>query len=477
MNRSVVREFQAPGIRVPRGEVLVPAELGDPVRGALSCPAAPLVAGSLRRKGYRVSFAAVPRFEDPAHHGDGAALYVVTCQQRDGGTAALAAAVAPDDRLAAAAARSAVEEWAGVLGTRRAISAGSPWCGGARQALEAVRRAISDSAGQGRVVHVHGQLAGPPETRAELASRGAVLGGSLQDAVRGDVIVFPAHGVTPAMRAEAIQRGLTIVDATCPLVAWAQAEAGRLADRGEHVVLLGQENYPAADGITSRAEGRATVIATVAGTSTLQVADARRVSYLLQPGIPIEDSAAAAAALRSRFPAVRGPHPDSFCYAPSDRAETVRTVAAGSDLMLVLGDAAAADARQLSALARDCGTRAQVIADPAEITPAMLAGISDIGIAESTSARAGLAGEITAALSGLGPLSVLRRQVSTQITDNSVIPVRPGDAQAGDATPAAAVPPPPTAAPATASPDQALPDQALPDQALPAPGLPVPAAS
>ena len=455
MNRSVVREFQAPGIRVPRGEVLVPTELGDPVRGALSCPAAPLVAGSLQRRGYRVSFGAVPRFDDHAHDSDGAALYLVTCQQRDGGTAALAAAVAADDRLAAAAARTAVEEWAAVLGTRRAISAGSPWCGGARQALEAVRRAVSDNSGRGAAVHVHGQLAGPPDARDELARQGALLGGALEDAASGDVVVFPAHGVTPAVRAEAIERGLTIVDATCPLVAWAQAEAGRLADRGEHVVLLGQEDYAAAAGITSRAEGSATVIGTAAGAGTLQVADARRVSYLLQPGIPIEDSTAAAAALRSRFPAVRGPHPDSFCYAPSDRAETVRTVAAGCDLMLVLGDAGSADARQLSALARDCGSRAQTVADPAEITPAMLAGISDIGLAESTSARAGLAAEVTAALSGLGPLSALRRLVTTQITGNSVISLQPGDALPAPARPAPARPAP----------------------GLPGPGLPVPAAS
>ena len=135
MNRPVVREFQAPGISVEPGGVLVPTEIGDPVRGALRCPAAPLIGGTLQRKGRRVSYAPVPRCDDPSHDSDGAVVFVVTCQQSDGTTVALAAAASPADRLAVGAARSAVEEWSAVLGTRRLITAASPWCGGARRAL------------------------------------------------------------------------------------------------------------------------------------------------------------------------------------------------------------------------------------------------------------------------------------------------------------------------------------------------------
>jgi 4-hydroxy-3-methylbut-2-enyl diphosphate reductase len=415
MNRSAVRDFQAPGVSVPRGEMLVPTEVGDPARGPLPCPAGPLIAGSLLRKGWRCTQGPVPRLDDPGSDAGGATVYLATCQQRDGRTGALAAAASPDDRLAAAAASAAVEEWAAVVGIRRLLTIATPWCGGARRALDTARSTAVNYAGRGLGVHIYGELAAPPEVDAELAARGATVTESLADLAAGDIVIFPAHGVAPEVRAEAAARGLTIVDATCPLVAHAQEQAGRVADRGDDLVLIGNAAYAAAAGITGHAPGHASVVETVAGAATLQVTDARRVSYLLQPGLPVESSGAVATALRSRFPSVRGPHPDGFCYAPSDRAQSVRAIAAGCDLMLVLGTADTADVRHLSGLARDCGARAQTIAAVTELTPAMLTGVSVIGMAESTSARTALAGQVAAALSGLGPLSVVRRQVSSQI--------------------------------------------------------------
>jgi 4-hydroxy-3-methylbut-2-enyl diphosphate reductase len=420
MNRSVVREFQAPGISVEPGGVLVPTEIGDPVRGALPCPAAPLVGGTLQRKGRKVSYAPVPRCDDPSHDSDGAALFVLTCQQADGTNVALAAAASPADHLAVACARSAVAEWAAVLGTRRLLAAASPWCGGARQALEITRRAAADHGGGGRTVHVLGQPPGTAQDRAELAENGVAFGTCLPDMRSGDVVVFPAHGVTPAVRTEAAQRGLEAVDATCPLVARAQADAERAAARGDHLVLIGQPGHPAATGIAAHAAGKSAVVGSPASTAMLTVPDPRRVSYLLQPGIRIEETMPVAAALRSRFPATRGPSPDGFCYAASDRADTIRAVSAGSDLVLVLGAPDSADTRQLTGLVRDCGARPQVIAGAGDITPAMLAGTTTIGLAESTSAGASLASLVTRALAGLGPLSMVRRQVRTDVDGQPV---------------------------------------------------------
>lgn len=416
MNRSAVRDFQAPGVIVQHGELLVPVQVGDPVRGALPCPAAPLIAGSLLRKGWPCTVGSVPQLDDPASDLGGAALFLATCPQRDGSTAALAAATAPDDRMAAAAASAAVEEWAAVIGTRRLLTTASPWCSGARGALEAARRAVADYAGRGPRVCVYGELAAPPEAAADLAADGAVAIDSLDDLTGGDVVIFPAHGVPPAVRAAATERGLIVVDATCPLLAQAQDQAARIAARGDDLVLIGHAASHAAAAITGHAPGRASVVETAAGTATLQVTDARRVSYLLQPGSAVETTAAVASSLRSRFPAARGPHPDGFCYAPSDRALGVRSIAAGTDLLLVLGDPDSADARQLTVLGRDGGARVQVLGAVTDLTAAMLTGVSVIGLAESTSASAGLADQLTAALSGLGPLSVVRRQVSSEVS-------------------------------------------------------------
>ena len=413
MSRPAVREFVAPGIQVTPGEVLVPTEVGDPVRGPVPCPAAPLVGGSLARKGKQVGYAPVGHCVDPSDDEGGAAVFVATCLHRDGTTAAVAAAASPVDRVAVAAARAAVDEWSAVFGTRRLLAAASPWCDGATQALDAVRRAVE---GRG-TVHVCGELAGDAEAIAGLAEQGVVFVRSLDQVPDGAAVVFPAHGAGPEAHAEAETRGLEVIDATCPLVARVHAEARKFAERGDDLVLIGQPDHAAVAGIVGQAPEKTTVvsISTPASTSALQVADARQVSYLVQPGIPVEDFAPVTAALRSRFPAVRGPHPDGFCYAASDRAETIRVIASASDVMLVLGSPDSPDSKQISGLARACGARTHVIGEPGDIVPAMLSGTSAIGVAESTSARPALAGQVTRALSGLGPLSVTNRRVSTDI--------------------------------------------------------------
>jgi 4-hydroxy-3-methylbut-2-en-1-yl diphosphate reductase len=411
MNRSDVREFVAPGLNVTPGEVLIPTEVGDPVRGALPSPAAPLVAGTLLRKGKRVGHGPVGHCADPGGDEGGAALFVATCQQRDGTTAAVAAAASPADRVAVAAARSAVDEWAAVFGTRRLLAGPSPWCSGATRALADARRAVDGR----RTVHIYGQLAGGPDAISELAGQGAVFVRSLDEVPDGATVVFPAHGVPAEVRAKAAARGLEIIDATCPLVRQVHAEARKFAERGDDLVLIGQPGHMAVAGIAGQAPARTTLVSTPAGTAGLRVADPRRVSYLLQPGIPVEDSGPVVAALRSRFPALRGPHPDGFCYAASDRAATVRVIASACDVMLVLGAADSPDSRQISALARDCGVRTHIIGGASDVVPSMLSGASAIGLAESTSASPALAGRVTEALSGLGPLSVTSRRVSTDV--------------------------------------------------------------
>jgi len=167
MNRPAVREFVAPGTQVPPGELLVPTEVGDPVRGPVPCPAAPLVGGSLLRKGKQADFAPVGHCVDPSDDEGGAVVFAATCLQRDGSTAAVAAAASPVDRVAVAAARAAVDEWSAVFATRRLLVAVSPWCDGARQALRATRRAVADHG----TVHVCGELAGDAETLSELAEQ------------------------------------------------------------------------------------------------------------------------------------------------------------------------------------------------------------------------------------------------------------------------------------------------------------------
>jgi 4-hydroxy-3-methylbut-2-en-1-yl diphosphate reductase len=417
MSRSAVREIQVSGASVQRGEVLVPTRIGDPVHGMLICHAAPLVAGSLRAKGRAVRIAELPRCDDSAGDAD-MMLYLVTCQQQDGSTAAIAAVTAPGDALAAAAARAAVDEWAAVCATRTLLMAGSPWCSGVLHAASAARQAASDYRGTGRKVHVLTPVAIPAETATALSDLGAAVTPSLAEVVAGDIVVFPAHGVTADVRAEAARRGATVIDGTCPLVAAAQTAVIRAADRGQQIVLISQPGQAATDAIMSQAPGHVTVVETPAKTAAVQASDTRQVTFLIQPGVVLETAAPIVSALRSRYPFVRPTVPAEVCYAPSDRIGTIYSVALGSDLMLVLGDPNSPDAKQICIPARDSGTRVQVVSDIDDIKPSMLAGVHTIGVAESTSARAGLAAHVLTALSGLGRLSVARRRLSTEKTSS-----------------------------------------------------------
>lgn len=411
MSRPDVRELPVASAGLRRGEVVVPTRVGDAVHGVLSCPAAPLVAASLRARGRPVRLADLTG--RPSADAD-ARLYLVTCPQEDGGTAAVAAAAAPGDALSAAAARAAVEEWAAVCANRSLLMASTPWCSGALHAAGAARQAAADHEGTGRRVHVLTPAAMPPETLSALAELGAVVTDSLDEVEPGDVVVVPAHGVTAERRAEVARRNVTVVDATCPVVAAAQAAAGRAADGRSHLVLVGQRDHAATDPIISQAPGRVTIADTPAKTAAVGAGNGGPVSYLLQPGLAPEAGAPILSALRSRYPAARPAVPAEICYAPSDRAGTIYSVALGSDVMLVVGDPRAGDTRHVCGLARDSGTKVQLIGDVADIKAAMLASVQTIGLAESTSARAGLAAETLTALSGLGRLTVARRRLATE---------------------------------------------------------------
>ena len=395
------------------GEVLVATEVGDPGRGLLPCPAAPLIGGTLTRRGVRISYGPVPRCADASQADDGAVLFVTSALHSDGGGTAIGAAADAVDGVAVAAARAAVEEWSAAVATRRLLGAVSPWCDGARHAMERAADAVTAADGP---VYIAGQLAGTAQALAGLAAAGAVFTGSLSGVPDGATVLIPAHGVAPSVLAEAAGRELTVIDATCPLVAGAHEEARRFGERGDQVVLIGQPGSAAVAGIAGQVPGKLIIAATSAGAAGVGAADPRRVSYVLQPGIPVEDAAPVMASLRSRFPALRGPDPDRFCYAASDRAETVRAVASACDVVLVLGEESHPDTRQITGLARGGRAKVHVVAEPGQIVASWLAGTTAIGLADTVSARAGLSGEITAALSGLGQLSVTRRRVTTEVT-------------------------------------------------------------
>lgn len=311
-----------------------------------------------------------------------------------------------DDEGGLAAARGTIEQWRRVLRTRRALVVRTgPVCAGARRATALAEEAL---AGSRRPVYLLGRA-------AALFEQGVVVVDSVDCVPDAGTVVVAAHGVGLVTPVELAARGLRVVDATCPLVADAHREVREFADRGDTVLMVGRPGDAVTEGLVGQAPEDVFVVSSVREAGEVLVADPDRVSFVLSPGMPVDDSVVVLAALRSRFPRLRGQHPDGWCYAASDRRAAVRSVAGGSDLLLIVGDADDSDRHELAAAV--AGARCQIrhLVNAGQLRADWLASAVTIGIATTSSAPAGLVDEIVTVLSGLGPLSVAHQQITTDV--------------------------------------------------------------
>lgn len=330
---------------------------------------------------------------------------------RAGQATGFGVAARADDGAALAACTELVRQWAAVLRSRRLVAADAdPDCAGARAAIEAALSASRDGP-----VYLLGQPVASTGELARLAEAGVMIVADLDEVPESAVVVFPAHGVPLPVRAEVAARGLRVVDATCALVADVHKDIRTYADRGDTVVLTSGAEEGAAEPVSvSQAPESVLPVRKLA-----DVPDPRkswiapdRISVVVQTGMPVEEATEMLAVLRARFPLVRGQHYDALCYAATDRAAAVKQVAASSDLVLVLGDAADPDAMHMRAEAAACSA-VHTVAAVGDIEAGWLTGVDTVGVVLSRSARPGLVTQVSEALSGLGPLTVVNRQVRT----------------------------------------------------------------
>jgi 4-hydroxy-3-methylbut-2-en-1-yl diphosphate reductase len=406
VNRSLARErFETAGIAP--GEVLVITGFDHPERGPVRCSAAPAVSGWLRRRGFPVRQGPAPRLTPSLD----SVLFTATYLDHDGHAVGLGAAAASPGLAAAAAA--AVSALALVMRTRRAVLvATDPACPGARDSLARARNALATVS---RPVYIYRQLTRNRHVADDLKRHGAIFTSGLDQVPDGATVLFPAHGVPLCVRAEAAARGMRIIDTTCPLVAVAHEGARSYAERGDTVVLIGKPGHAAVAGISGQAPENVRLISTAQEAGALEVDDPFQLSYVMQTGIPVEDAAAVLTALRSRFPALRGPHPDQFCYAASDRLGAIRRAAEVSDVVIVAGARGCVDSRQVLQAAAAAGAEAYLADRADDMRPEWLGRSGAVGLTTGLGARPELTGEMLTTLSGLGPLSVTRVDVGTEI--------------------------------------------------------------
>ncbi|WP_228786338.1 4-hydroxy-3-methylbut-2-enyl diphosphate reductase [Nocardia terpenica] len=278
-------------------------------------------------------------------------------------------------------------------------------CAGVERAIDTVERLL-DAPGRCAPVYVRKQIVHNTRVVDRLSARGAVFVDDLDDVPAGATVVFSAHGVSPAVRAQARERDLTVVDATCPLVTKVHTEARRFDKRGDTIVLIGHAGHEEVEGTFGEAPDATVIIDSPTGATALEVPDEHKVSYLTQTTLSVEETEATITALRHRFPHLRGPASDDICYASTNRQRAVEAVAARSDVVLVVGSANSSNSQRMVDVARRHGIPAYLIDDAAALDDAWIEDAAIIGLSAGASAPAALVTEVIDELRRRGPLTV-----------------------------------------------------------------------
>ena len=277
------------------------------------------------------------------------------------------------------------------------------FCAGVDRAIEIVELALEI---YGKPVYVRHEIVHNRHVVEDLRAKGAIFTDELADVPEGSLVVFSAHGISPAVRAEAERRKLRTLDATCPLVTKVHVEAMRYARDDYEIVLVGHRGHVEVDGTLGHAPERMHLCETVEDVAKLEVRDPNRLAVLTQTTLSVDDTREIITRLRQRFPAIRVPGKDDICYATQNRQNAVKELAGRVELVLVVGAPASSNSNRLVEVARVHGARAELVQDEADIDPAWLSGVTHLGVTAGASTPEALVRAVCERLRGLGAADV-----------------------------------------------------------------------
>jgi 4-hydroxy-3-methylbut-2-enyl diphosphate reductase len=283
----------------------------------------------------------------------------------------------------------------------RTILVASPrgFCAGVSYAIDIVDLVLER---YGPPVYVRHEIVHNRHVVEKLRAEGARFVDDLAEVPAGSLLVFSAHGVSPAVREEARRRELRVVDATCPLVTKVHLEALRYAREGFEILLIGHRGHVEVEGTLGHAPERMHLVETVEDVERVAVRDPERVAVVTQTTLSVDDTREIVEAIRRRFPAVRVPAKDDICYATQNRQTAVKELARRTDFILVIGSPTSSNANRLVEVARNEGTRAELIEDRRRIDASWLDGVNAVGLTAGASTPESLVEDAVAALRGLG---------------------------------------------------------------------------
>jgi 4-hydroxy-3-methylbut-2-enyl diphosphate reductase len=282
------------------------------------------------------------------------------------------------------------------------------FCAGVDRAIEIVERALESF---GAPIYVRHEVVHNRFVVDGLRARGAVFVDELDEVPDGATVIFSAHGVSQAVRAQARTRHLRVFDATCPLVTKVHIEVARHAKAGRDVVLIGHAGHPEVEGTLGQwnreaASGEIYLVETPDDVARLQPKHADNIAYSTQTTLSIDDTKAVIEALRVKFPAIMGPRHDDICYATQNRQDAVRRLGQQCDLVLVVGSPNSSNSNRLRELAEKQGVPAHLIDGADDIDRAWLDGKSSIGVTAGASAPEGLVQGVVSRLREWGATGV-----------------------------------------------------------------------
>jgi 4-hydroxy-3-methylbut-2-enyl diphosphate reductase len=273
------------------------------------------------------------------------------------------------------------------------------FCAGVDRAIAIVEQALAQF---GAPIYVRHEVVHNTFVVEELRAKGAVFVDELVEIPAGSTVVFSAHGVSRAVRAEAEARGLTVFDATCPLVTKVHVEVARMRDHGFEIVMIGHAGHPEVEGTMGQADGGIHLVESAHDVERLVVRDPENLAYVTQTTLSVDDARGLVDALKRRFPSIAGPKRDDICYATQNRQDAVKIMAPLCDLVIVVGSPNSSNSNRLREVAAHRGIDAYMVDDAHELQPQWLEGKRRIGVTAGASAPEVLVRAVIRRLDELG---------------------------------------------------------------------------
>ena len=298
------------------------------------------------------------------------------------------------------------------------------FCAGVDRAITIVEKALEI---YGAPVYVRHEIVHNQWVVNDLRQKGVIFVNEVDEIPDGAITIFSAHGISEKVENEARLRDLPVIDATCPLVTKVHKEAQRYEANDNEIILIGHEGHPEVEGTSGRVKGGVYLVQQVGDVAKLKVNNEKKLAYVTQTTLSVDDTKDIIAALKARFPAINGPELRDICYATQNRQNAVRELAKKAELILVIGSANSSNSNRLRDLAQEMGAAAYLIDDTRNLKPEWFDDVKVVGITAGASAPESLVESIVQAIAALRVIQTENLQVLVENTRFKLPPEATGE--------------------------------------------------